>query len=61
MVHPSKLIICNFLQNKGVHHMAIRFAIEHNKLHMVYQKPNEIKSHHRIYMFLNTVIHSQFC
>jgi len=41
--------------------MTIRFATEHNMLHMVYQKPTEMKSHHRIYVFLNIVIHSQFC
>ena len=61
MVHPPKLITCNILQNKGVHHMKIRITTKHNMLHMVYQKPTEIKSHRRIYEFLNTVIHSQFC
>jgi hypothetical protein len=30
-------------------------------LHMVYQKPTEMKSHHRIYVLLNIGIHSQFC
>ena len=38
--------------------MTIRFAVEHNMLHMVYKKLTEMKSHHRIYVFLNTVIHS---